>query len=172
MLIKDLLVLQAGLRHTNDIWTMANYVKNGGFWNQSYLDNYAKEKGLVKSSPLISISQFEDGLMYVHDGNHRAVSVFLGGRKYLREDEYILSNWKYSQYLEIAPENGWFTPFDPRVHVRTPDFAAFKEEVKLRFNHNPTAALQWLNNNFDKYRTERIVHTISDLAENFGFSRH
>ena len=167
MNICDLLIMQSDLRHTNDIKEMANYVANGGFWTKEFLKEYSLRNSLERVSPLISISRFEDGCLFVHDGNHRVCSVWLGGRSYLREDEYFITNWKYSDYLEISPQKNWFTPFNPKTHVRTADFFQFKKEAKQMFEDDPENASLWLKNNYHRYRVERKINSIMELAERF-----
>lgn len=170
-LLSNLLVMQSDLRHWDDIQSMIEYVKDGGFWTAEYLASYAKEKNLTRISPLISVSSFEDDSDFVHDGHHRCVATWLGGRDFLRDDEFNLSKWEYKDYLEIAPENNWYTPFNPKTHVRTADFAAFKKEARDRFQQDANAALDWLYNNFQQFRTPRTIHTVPELAKLFSLRK-
>jgi len=169
--LKDLLVLQADLRHWTDVDSMIEHVKNGGFWTKEYLEEYSLLKKLPRVSPIIAISSFEDGVKFVHDGHHRCVATWLGGRDYLRSDEFLISEWKYEEYLEIAPHNNWYTPFNPKTHVRTPDFAEFKVQAKLRFKDNPKEAADWLYENLDEFRTVRTIDSVADLAKLFSFQK-
>lgn len=171
LLLENLLVLQADLRHWTDMQSMIEYVKNGGFWTKEYLEEYSRIKKLPRVSPIVTISTFEDGAKFVHDGHHRCVATWLGGRNYLRSDEFMISNWKYDEYLEIAPHNNWYTPFNPKTHVRTPDFAAFKAEAKVRFNDNPKEAVDWLYENLDQFRTVRQINSIPELANLFSLQK-
>ncbi|HEX6984276.1 MAG TPA: hypothetical protein VF170_02815, partial [Planctomycetaceae bacterium] len=69
----------------------------------------------------------------------------------------------YEHYVEINPGRGWFTPFDPRTHVRLADFAAFKEAVRLRTARRDLS--KWIAANTHLYRAERgLVRTVADLA--------
>jgi hypothetical protein len=165
--LNNLLVLQSDLRHWADIKSMCEYVQNGGFWTQQYMEEYSKINKLPRVSPIISISEFEDGKRFVHDGHHRCVATWLAGRMYLRPDEYNLLDWNYEEYLEIAPHNNWYTPFDPRIHVRTADFANFKKEARERFQTDPEAALKWLQESLDEFRTPRNINTVPELAKLF-----
>lgn len=169
--LKDLLVLQADLRHWTDIDSMIEYVQNGGFWTKEYLEEYSLLKKLPRVSPIIAISSFEDGAKFVHDGHHRCVATWLGGRDYLRSDEFIVSDWKYDEYLEIAPHNNWYTPFNPKTHVRTADFAEFKTQAKIRFKADPKEAVDWLYENLDEFRTLRTIDSVPDLAKLFSFQK-
>lgn len=162
--LEDLVVMQDDLRHWDHMGDMIQYVRHGGFWTAEYLKNYSAAMKLPRVSPLIAVSRFEDGKSYIHDGHHRSIATFLGGRDYLREDEYHLTEWAYSKYLEIAPENGWYTPFDPRLHVRTADFADFKHEARDRFQKDHQTALQWVLDNVNRFRTERRLWSLADMA--------
>jgi hypothetical protein len=162
--LADLKVMQADLRHWDHMKDMVAYVKQGGFWTPEYLAEYSKEKKLPRISPVIAISRFEDGTDFLHDGHHRCVATWLGGREYLRTDEYQLTHWVYDDYLEIAPHNNWYTPFNPKTHVRTADFAKFKAEAKERFNTDPKEAVDWLFEHLDDFRTIRTIKNVPDLA--------
>ena len=169
LLLKNLMVLQADLRHRNDIQTMAEYVKNGGYWTKECLEEYSKSQKLTRISPVIAISQFEDGLQFIHDGLHRSVSTWLGGRDYLRPDEFVLTNWKYEEYEEISPQNNWYTPFNPKIHLRVADLSVFKKEAKEKFKADLEAATEWLWQNSDKFRVNRIgvILNIPQFSQRF-----
>jgi hypothetical protein len=161
--LEDLFVMQDDLRHWSNLAEMVEYVQGGGFWTPTYLVEFAASKGL-KVSPIIQISHFEDDFHYLHDGHHRCVATWLGGRNYLREDEYRLKEWKYDQYLEISHANGWYTPFDPRLHVRTADFADFKRKAKERFLADPVKAEKWVRDHGRCYRRDRTFGVVPELA--------
>ena len=162
--LNTLRVMQADLRHWDHMKEMVAFVKGGGFWTQEYLEQYSREQKLPRVSPLIAISRFEDGLDFLHDGHHRCVATWMAGRDYLRSDEFVLSNWVYEDYLEIAPHNNWYTPFNPKTHVRTADFAKFKAEAKERFANDPHAAVDWLYEHLQDFRTDRAIKYVPELA--------
>lgn len=167
--VKDtskILTLQSDLRRWEDMPEMINFVKNGGFWTKETLEVYSAKNKLERTSPLITISVFEDGLEYNHDGHHRLCSIILAGRS-LRDDEYTINQWKYSDYIEFVPENNWYTPFDPRTHIRTADFGLFKKEAKERFKKDPKAAREWVYENSHLFKTERTIKYVTDLANLF-----
>lgn len=118
----------------------------------------------MKVSPAIQLTQFEDGCVYIHDGHHRCVATFLGGRHELRADEYELGYWKYNEYLEINPANRWFTPFDPRSHFRIADILAFKTEAERRHAEDPVAAEVWVRANVAVFQIEKTFHLLPDFA--------
>jgi hypothetical protein len=168
--LSDLYVMHADLRHVEAVDPMADFVRSGGYWNQQVLDQYARDQGLSRSSPLIQIPRFEDGHRFIHDGHHRVISVYLGGRNFLRDDEYEEFDFEYEKYLECnnnAFANGFFTPFDPRTELRLCDFREFKEQA-LQL-HSDAAITEdflcnWIQANADRYRQSRNgVLTVVDL---------
>lgn len=168
--LSDLYVMHAELRHMEAIEPMAEFVRSGGFWTTQILDQYALDKGLSRSSPLIQIPRFEDGKHFIHDGHHRVVSVFVGGRNYLRDDEYVEYDFQYNKYLECgngAFQNGFFTPFDPRTELRLSDFREFKEKALQMFGDPATSEetlCQWIHDNAHRYRQSRNgVMTVDHL---------
>lgn len=162
--IGNLVVMQDDLRNWDNLHKMIQFVRDGGFWTPDELTKYSKEKNLTRVSPSIAITRFEDGVEYLHDGHHRCVATWLGGRDYLRSDEYEMSSWSYEGYIELAPQNNWYTPFDPRIHVRKADFSSFKQEAKLRFAQNPKDAEDWLYANTNLFRTNRTIKHLPELA--------
>lgn len=146
---------------------MVKYAKEAGFWTLQKRAEYASDT-LTKVSPSIQLTEFEDGAIYVHDGHHRCVSTWIAGRSYLREDEYDLRKWTYAQYLEINGPNRWWTPFDPRIHLRRADVKFFKEEAARRFNLDPHACVKWIRENHFAYRVDKAADvptfTLPDLA--------
>lgn len=167
IILADLFVMQYDLRHTDQLREMTAHVRFGGYWTPEYLALYAREKGF-KPSPLIQISRFEDGLLYVHDGHHRCVSTILGGRDHLILDEFNINEWKYEQYLEVNHAAGWYTPFDPRLHLRSGDFTAFKKEARGRFLVQPPLAEAWVRAHVGRFRRDRTFGTVPEMAESIS----
>ncbi len=144
---------------------MIDFVKSGGFWTIEQLKRYATSTNTYCCFP-IQINEFEDGFKCLHDGHHRCVSTYLAGRDYLRRDEYQITCWTYREYLEINHENRWYTPFDPRTHLRTHDISDFKAKAYKLFCKDPIEAVQWIECNKDLYcyPVSDIV-TVADLAK-------
>jgi hypothetical protein len=165
MLLDYLIVTQSELRHYDVIHGMVDYVERGGIWDKKCLEDYATTHG-KKPSPLIQISLFPDGARYVHDGHHRCVTTWLGGRHELYESEYEIRNWTYEEYLEINPEDQWVTPFDPRTQVRLPDTCEYKREARrIYLAEGLAAATKFIIANKRLYVAERDFWTIPELAE-------
>lgn len=169
MMLKDLIVTQSMLRNCQNLNQMVQFVNVGGFWNKTNLELYAL-KNSTRISPLIAISKFEDGNAYIHDGHHRVVATCLAGREYLRKDEFVVLNWKYEEYLEIAPENNWYTPFDPRIHIRNFDISEFKKEAKMMFEQDASKAVDWILNHVSNFRSERNIWTVDQLCSSIQSS--
>lgn len=125
----DLLIpTQKEVRNCAQIDAMKVFVENGGVFDRKSLDQFAEVRG-TKASPLIQITEFEDGQTYIHDGHHRLIAIYRAGREWLRYDEYEIKSWKYGDYQEINLDEGWMTPFDPRNEVRKADLAEWKRIV-------------------------------------------
>lgn len=171
MIDLDLLeVTHNDLRRHDVICEMIEHVANGGFWNAEALAEYISKnpRHAGRVSPLIQLSQFEDGRIFIHDGHHRSVSICLAGRTFLHDSEYVLTKWKYVDYTEISHKNGWYTPFDPRVHCRTPNFAKFKVEAKQKFidlnGADEEPVHQWILGNANIFCEPRRIRTVQELA--------
>ena len=157
--------MQNDLRNWDKMNEMISFVKEGGFWTQECLQQYSFKNNLNRNPPLIAISKFEDNIDYLHDGTHRCVATWLGGREFLIPEEFKITSWFYEDYLKIAPQNNWYTPFNPKTHVRTADFSKFKIEAKDRFDKDQKEAIIWLQNHFDDFRTIRTVENLPELAD-------
>lgn len=156
MKIHDLLVTQDGFRKPHLLVEMLQYVRSGGLYSQQRITDHSGKD----SPPLIRLVRFEDGLTYIHDGHHRIASIHLSGtRNELHEDEYQIQDVTYDYYTDIGLEVGWVTPFDPRTHVRLPNFCPFKKQVLAIEDRE--AAHQFIRDNGHLYlvpRTYRHAH--------------
>jgi hypothetical protein len=168
--LSDLIVMQQELRYPECLPQMIDHVKDGGLWDRAYLSSFAKANNL-RQSPLIQISRFPDGLLFLHDGHHRSVASFLGGRKEYYPEEYQIKNWTYDQYSSINFDIGFVTPFDPRTQVRKADLASFKKKIKTLAAENQEYAREivWLASKGlcearDIYWEPRKIKTIAELA--------
>jgi len=159
MYLTDLIVTQSSLRDYDQIPQMASIVRNGGYWTLDVLEKYNP-----KSTALIQISRFEDGLMYIHDGHHRAVATWLGGRVTLREDEYQVREYTYERYMTTKLKLGYFTPFDPRTHVRKPEFFKFKMEAQVIYDNHPEQLEDWIKSHENEYKEVRDVYNVYGLV--------
>lgn len=119
-------------------------------------------------------TQERPGKMFVRNGHHRCVAIFIGGRNWLRDDEFITKKWKYSDFEDINfmddEGNGWVTPFSPdnaidvRTEVRVPELAPFKEEVRKRFQKNREAAVEFILSSRAEYARMKECEGIPELA--------
>lgn len=158
MLINDLIVTQNDLRNWSSLNSMIDFVINGGVWDKSTICNFSG-----RNASLITISKFEDGLLYVHDGHHRICATLIAGRDFLYDSEFQIIEWKYSDYIDYNPANNWFTPFDPRTHYRFADFFTFKDMIKKIHDENPYKAYQYHLDNKHLYLEERKFTHFNDL---------
>ena len=166
MEIDELTVMQDNLRHLQ-IDGMIEFVRGGGFWTVEALTAYA-EKKQCRVCPLIELSKFPDGRFMVHDGHHRVVATYLGGRGYLRIDEYRIKEWKYEDYMSINFDLNYITPFDPRKESRLADISAFKRQVaEIIVQQGSEAAVAFIHANKRRYCQPRLVSGVSCLANRY-----
>lgn len=165
--IDELTVMQNDLRHTSQIEKMIQYVKDGGFWTQEALREFATQNKLARVCPVIEIVKFPDSRLMIHDGHHRAVATYLGGRDYLRSDEFALKLWTYEDYLDISFKNRWVTPFDPRLEIRVADFLDFKKKALELAATDEEEAKRYILANRSVYTLPRTVSGVTCLASRY-----
>jgi hypothetical protein len=164
MNLNEVIVTHNHLRVAESLPEMIAHVKANGLWDADYLKRYSELKG-IRLSPIIQLSRFEDGKVFLHDGHHRAAATFLAGRAFLYPSEFHVTQWKYSEYLEISHPNGWYTPFDPRTHVRTPNFSRFKRMAKELFITRPELAEKWILENKHLFSEPRKHTFVPEFAK-------
>lgn len=74
--------------------------------------------------------------IYLHDGLTRALGCYFSGREILKENEYQIKKLEIDDYCAFAPENGWYTPFDPSISVRTFQFMYYKELIVKQYQQS------------------------------------
>jgi hypothetical protein len=170
LLLASLTVGQHGLRHSpGALYRMMDFVADGGVWTEAALREHARLHNLPEPSP-IQLSAFPGGsgtapLLLVHDGHHRLVATHLGGRDFLHPQEFAITLWAYDDYLAINFRSGWVTPFDPRTHARTADFASWKDRVMEVARADPALAERMIREETGAYRVVRRYSDIASLAE-------
>ena len=168
--IADLKLTQESLRLEEQLDLMVDYVKNGGKFTIEAIQTHLFKLGRTHRPSLISLNRFEDGELYVRDGHHRVGSIWLAGREYLHDDEYVIENYTYKEYLEINFESSYVTPFDPRSEVRFGNFYGFRQEVMSVFHtQGEAAAMRYIEENRHKYcAPRRLVNSIEGLFARFS----
>lgn len=160
--ISSLIPTQHSLRNFDHIGRMTKFVTDGGIFNPSSLNNYNPNR-----TSLISLNQFEDGKLYIQDGHHRIIGIYLDHRDFLHDSEYIIEHWTYADYLELnehSLKRKWFTPFDPRIEVRHPEFHSYKRSVPEK---DPLTFIKqaWNNGLYCSSRDKTGVWTLKDLVD-------
>lgn len=159
--ISDLVVTQYGYRDDAGVMEMMAYVKAGGDFN---------------AKPLISLFSLDDGRLYIHDGHHRSMAIYLSGRSYLKPSEYAISPFTFKQLQTANFDTGYVTPYDPRVEMRKSDFRIFKKTTKQIYEDqaNPNRekdALDYIRNNRSLYTIpHRPYETIPEMVAHLGLS--
>lgn len=167
ILIDELMIMQHNLRNFDQIHDMIDYIAKGGFWTKESLAEFAVKLHHERVCPLMEIVFFPDGKKMVHDGHHRLVSTYLGGRKYIRGDEYVMKMWKYDDYLHINFDNRWVTPFDPRTHVRVADIGNFKKIALELSKIDPAEAEIYIRARQNTYVETRKWSSVANLAQTY-----
>jgi len=156
-------ITQQELRNLEQIPGMVALVQKGGFFTAPIIELFAGE-----SAPLIEIALFEDGNMFVRNGHHRCVATFIGGRNWLRGDEFVTKEWKYADFEDINfmdnQGNGWVTPLNVRREIRVANLAPFKDEVRKRFRENKEAAVEFILSHRENYVRMKEYEGIPNLA--------
>lgn len=179
--INRLFVTQHKLRYLDQLSQMVKFIREEGIWNEAALLEHARLYHPGRVSPLIQISRFPDGQDYIHDGHHRIITTWLGGRPFLLPEEYEITKWTYDEYLEINLPKGWMTPFDPRTHCRRPDLHEFKNSVRSMISEDvealalaarsfqarsilPPKIEKYIRENLVTYCEPRLFNTIGEMA--------
>jgi hypothetical protein len=157
-------IMHDEIRHRHQVVEMAWLVRDGLFWTRDVLCAHAN-KYHTPVPHLIAIARFPDGRMMIRDGHHRCLATYIGGRAYLRHDEYIVETYTYEMYAEINFEKGFVTPFDPRTEVRVPDFTAFRQEVFRIYARSPEEAVAFIRQNKARYARPHTRSNLAQLAE-------
>jgi len=158
--VENCFVSQHGLRNVDQLARMMVFIKEDGRFNKA---------GLSNSGPLIQITRFEDGQLYIQDGHHRLCAIVLAGRPFLFGDEYEIRDWKYSQYEEINFSVNWVTPYEPRTMARDPDYGDYKQRVvKCMEKHGYWAAEAFIESNTHLYCKQREYYHIQAMINRMG----
>ena len=163
--LNNLYVMQDGVRAVEQIPKMIEFVKQGGVWSAQNLKNYAAANGL-KSAPVMEISLFPDEVMMIHDGHHRAIATYLGGRNFLFPEEFVVRNWTYENYMGINFSSKWVTPFNPRTELRSAEIFVFKSRaMKLMELKGEDAAIDFIKKTI--YTKPRDINFLPEMAEKY-----
>ena len=151
---------QSWLRSMSQLKRMAEHVRNGGVFTIDNVPEFHPEDSVF---PLVKISRFANGDLYLHDGHHRAISIWLGGREYLLPNEYEIQDWdSIERYAEINLAAKWITPIDLTTEVRLPDTRIYKRLIQ---EADPEDAIELIRNLKHMYATERKYGSVVELAE-------
>jgi hypothetical protein len=175
MEIESLIPMQNSLREPEQVQEMMEFVRSGGFFTEetisSFLTDKRKDASKVFKLNPIKVVRFEDARLYLHDGLHRSTAIWLAGRAVLDRREYVLEDWKYSEYLEINLADKWYTPFDPMTEVRIADFLSYKKKVEQLINGEPKPSddeiIRFIHDSYKRgeYTEPRTTLTVPQLAE-------
>jgi len=113
----------------------------------------------------ICVFGFPDQQMFLHDGHHRVLAVFLAGREQLLPSEYVVIRSTYEDINSVFFEKCFVTPYDPRKEVRLGNFGDFKQTALELFRQGKEAeARQYIAEQRSTYSALRTMNTIAELA--------
>jgi hypothetical protein len=116
--------------------------------------------------PPIDLNIFEDGEIYIHNGHHRAVSLWVAERGYLSVDEFRYTEYTYKEYDEINWDGWYITPFNVKTDVRLSDFKEFRYKVmRLYWSQSPKHAEHYIRTNKLRYSAPRMLRTLTELVD-------
>lgn len=124
--VSSLIPTQNGIRSFDRVLNMVDHIKQGGVLDRESLESL---HGPDDYAPM-KLRTFPDGKIYIHDGHHRALSIYRAGRDYLYKEEYELEYWNNPYlYDEVNFSAGWVTPFNLMTEIRYPNVLPFKKTV-------------------------------------------
>lgn len=157
--VENLIPTQDGYRlDSSTRQSMLDFVADAGVYNEDSIKSHRCTR-----NSLIAVTRFPDGKLFLRDGLHRVTSVYIARIiPALFDEEYVIENMTYDMWTNPAPDNGWYTPFDPRKEVRVPDFLKFKEKA---LDLQGEELVQYILDNKHQYVVPRTEsHTIQALA--------
>lgn len=154
--------MQDTMRDAMQVAEMIQYIQDGGLWTQDRIKAHADTHNRRAAS--IYISRFPEDVKMIHDGHHRIVATYLGGRSELQESEYDIGDWTYESYKEVNFNNGFVTPFDPVTEVRLDNFFSFKVEALRIAQSSREEAKTYISTHKHLYARPRRLKTVHELA--------
>lgn len=173
--LRNLKIIQNELRNIHQIPDMVQFVQAGGTFTTQAIDEY-NESALYKPKDmavggLIEIAHFPDDEYYLHNGHHRAVSVYLGGREYLTSKEYYIKEWNYEDYNDIVfldsegRWRGYVTPLDIKTEARKKDIGFYKKFVReIYAKLGKEQAIKHIRNTKNEYAVLKQYYLLPELA--------
>jgi hypothetical protein len=158
------LTSQNDVRNVSQVARMIAYVRAGGLFTKEAMLEFSVTNEVRPNPQLVAVTEFPDGMLMIHDGNHRSSAIWLGGRGYLADGEYFIKKMTYAHYLEINLQAGWYTPFDPRTEIRLCDFGTYKKKVR-ELSAFPEKATAFIVENRAMYCAPRDIWLVAQLAE-------
>ena len=163
ILTSSLSVTQNKIRDIAQLEKMILFVQSGGFFTKNCLEKHSNKDNRI--SPVIEITSFEDGKLFIHDGHHRATAIVLGGREFLDTTEYRIRNYSYNDYINANLSADWITPFNPLTEVRLADTSEYKHVIR---NVDNDKILKSIVDYQHLYKAPRAIESLCDFAESYS----
>lgn len=127
--ISELVVTQFGYRADSQVEAMIYFVSHGGEFS---------------ATPKVALFELDDGRLYIHDGHHRSMAIYLSGRDCLLPTEYVLTKNTFAALQSVNFDVGYVTPYDPRC------VPAWPVSTNLSFCTMPSKILTCLSSHTDR----------------------
>ncbi len=127
--------------------------------------------GFLHRERPIYVIRTEDGLNYLTDGHHELTAAFAENVEF-PEAKIEVKHYTYDEINSINCDVGYFTPYDPRTHVRKNNFLWFKVAMQNILRDGPEdLKFAWVEDairNYTKVYVEpRKIRTIHELKERY-----
>ena len=163
--VTSLNVIQDELRDIEQLPEMVKFVEAGGIFDKYEV---ARHEGCeTKNGLLMEIAKFPGDEMYVHNGHHRAVAIYLGRpNRTIHKDEYYTKEWEFKDYMDINFHVGYLTPFDIRKETRIADIGPFKNDIDGMFEQiSLVDIMRFIIQHPEQYKRDKVRFTVKELAQ-------
>jgi hypothetical protein len=160
--LATLQITQHGLRNTNQLKNMVEFVKRHGYFDQNAMSAFHVCDGRPDVPSLIHIADIK-GQLFIHDGHHRAMAAYLGGRHHIFDKEFCIFEYSWEDYLKPNLDKQWHTPFDPRTEVRLTDMSRYRRMMSYCKDDEELRSFAIKNFSY-YYKTERKLTWLHEMA--------
>lgn len=162
--VTALRIMQHGLRNANQLKSMIAFVERNGYFDHNAMTAFHVCADRQDIPSLMHIADIK-GQLFIHDGHHRAIAAYLGGRKVIFDKEFWIKEYSWEDYMQTNLANKWHTPFDPRTEVRLSDLTPFRN--MMRYCDEDEDLRSFAIKHFShRYKTERKLTWLSEMVDN------
>lgn len=168
--LSSVLILQDNVRDMKKVRRLSKHVRAGKLLNaDTCINGYNFNKPIIiarfKNEGHLVPSLQSENLYLLHDGHHRALAIYLGGREFFDESEFEFRDFQsFEDYNSVNFKAYWFTPMNIIQEIRHADIYPFKSCVAKITDEQE--ALKYIEEHRFAYCAARGgMYTIADLAQ-------